>query len=117
MDFKAVIENARTIVTQKYYCFDGRAGRQEFWYWVLACFVVSFVLGIIPFVGKYLASLFSLAVLLPSLGITARRLHDLGKSGWLLLLNLIVPIGLFIVLILCIPEGSKEANKYGDPVA
>ena len=45
MDFKAVIENARTIVTQKYYCFDGRAGRQEFWYWVLACFVVSFVLG------------------------------------------------------------------------
>ena len=48
MDFKAVIENARTIVTQKYYCFDGRAGRQEFWYWVLACFVVNFVLGIIP---------------------------------------------------------------------
>ena len=115
MFFQELIENCKTIVTKKYFCFEGRADRKEFWMWVLAAFVISAILGIIPKVGSILSGIFCLAVLLPSLGVTARRLHDLGKSGWFQLLGLIPVVGGLIVLILCIPEGSKEANAYGAP--
>ena len=117
MFFQDLIANAKMIVTQKYFCFEGRAGRKEFWMWVLAAFIVSFVLGVIPKVGNILSGLFSLAILLPSLGVTARRFHDLGKSGWMQLLGLIPVVGGLIVLILCIPEGDKESNAYGAPTA
>ena len=117
MFFQDLIANTKMIVTQKYFCFEGRAGRKEFWMWVLAAFIVSFVLGVIPKVGNILSGLFSLAILLPSLGVTARRLHDLGKSGWMQLLGLIPVVGGLIVLILCIPEGDKESNAYGAPAA
>lgn len=118
--FQEMIENCKTIFTKKYFCFAGRADRKEFWMWVLALIIINFILFIlrlfIPALA-FLSLLFSLAVLLPSLGVTARRLHDTGKSGWLQLLGLIPMIGGLIVLILCIPEGSKESNAYGEPVA
>lgn len=117
MFFQDLIANTKMIVTQKYFCFEGRAGRKEFWMWVLATFIVSFVLGVIPKVGNILSGLFCLAILLPSLGVTARRLHDLGKSGWMQLLCLVPVVGGLIVLILCIPEGDKESNAYGAPAA
>ena len=83
MDFKKVIENFKTIVTKKYWCFEGRAGREEFWYFFLANLAIGIVLGIIGGLIKFphLNSLYSLAVLLPNLGVGARRLHDIGKSG------------------------------------
>ena len=104
----------KEIITKKYFCFEGRAGQKEFWMWTLATFVVFFILGLIPFVNM-LVPLLALAILCPTLSVTARRLHDLGKSGWLQLLVLIPVVGGLIVLILCIPEGSKEANAYGAP--
>ena len=51
---------------------------------------------------------------IPLCFVTTRRLHDVGKSGWLQLLNLLCCIGTIIVLIMCIPEGQKEANEYGE---
>ena len=118
MFFQDLIANTKMIVTQKYFCFEGRAGRKEFWMWILAVFIVNFILGLIPGkVGMILSAIFSLAILLPSLGVTARRLHDVGKSGWMQLLGLIPFVGGLIVLILCIPEGSKESNAYGATVA
>ena len=121
MFFQELIENCKTIVTKKYFCFEGRADRKEFWMWFLAVFIVNAILGIItkiiPSVGGILSLLFCLAVLLPTLGAGARRLHDQGKSGWLQLLGLIPFVGGLIVLILMIPEGSKEANAFGAPVA
>ena len=114
MSANEVIDNFREIVTKKYFCFDGRAGRKEFWYWILVTFVVSLILSIIPKIGKYLASIWSLGILLPSLGVFARRLHDLGKTALLILIALIPAVGGLILLILCIPEGSKEANQYGE---
>ena len=116
MFFQELIENTKNIFTKKYFCFEGRAGRKEFWMWVLVVFVISLILNFIPKAGQILSAVFSLAVLLPGLGVTARRLHDTGKSGWFQLLALIPFIGALIVLILCIPEGSKEANAYGAPV-
>ncbi len=113
MFFQQLIENFKTIITKKYFCFNGRASRQEFWMWVLATFVIGFVLGLIPKADGILAGLWNLAVLLPYLGVTARRLHDTGKSAWLILLGLIPFIGALIVLLLCIPEGTNGDNQYG----
>ena len=115
MFFKDLVNNFTTIITKKYFCFEGRAGRKEFWMWVLAVFIINFVLNLIPKAGPILSAVFGLAVLLPALSVTARRLHDTGKSGWMQLLALIPVVGGLIVLILCIPEGSKEANAYGAP--
>ena len=115
MTAQTIVDNFKEIVTKKYFCFEGRAGRAEFWQFVLATFIIGFVLGIVDAVIgiQILSGLFSLAILLPSLGCTARRLHDVGKSGWFQLLGLIPVIGGIIVLVLCIPEGDKEANAFG----
>ncbi len=109
-----IIDNFKTILTKKYFCFEGRAARAEFWYWFLACVVINFVLGIgDKFIGRpILSGLFWLAVLLPTLGAAARRLHDTGKTALLLLLAL-TGIGALIVLLLCIPEGQKGENQFG----
>ena len=117
MFFQDLIENTKTIITKKYFCFEGRAGRKEFWMWILVIFALNFIFNLIPKIGCILSLVLILGTLLPCLGVTARRLHDLGKSGWMQLLGLIPFVGGLIVLILCIPEGSKEANAYGAPVA
>jgi uncharacterized membrane protein YhaH (DUF805 family) len=91
MDVKQVIENFKTIVTRHYADFNGRASRAVFWQFVLVYVVAYVVLGIL---WKVLAALLSLALFLPSLGVSIRRLHDIGKSGWWILL----PLGPWIVM-------------------
>lgn len=113
MNAQEVIQNFIATVTKKYFCFTGRTGRKAFWTFLLVNYVVNFVLGLIPGIGAILAGLWSLALLCPTLGITARRLHDVGKSGWLQLIALIPVIGGLIVLFFCLPEGNKEENQYG----
>ncbi len=115
MSFQEVVQNFVSVVTGKYFCFTGRANRKSFWLYVLVVAVVGTVLGMIPGVGRILSGVWVLALLCPSLGIGARRLHDVGKTGWLLLLALIPGIGALIILFLCIPEGDPEANQYGEP--
>lgn len=114
MSPQEVIENFKEIVTKKYFCFEGRAGRKEFWLWFLVLFIVNLILGFIPKIGGILGLIWSLGTLLPTLGAFARRLHDTGKSAWMILISLIPVVGGLILLILCIPEGSKEANQYGE---
>ena len=117
MDIKAIINNYLEVITKKYFCFEGRTARKAFWTFVLVNFVVNFVLGLIPGIGKILSAVFGLAVLCPTLGITARRLHDTGKTGWLQLILVIPVIGAIVLLILCAQAGRSESNKYGDAVA
>lgn len=116
MDPKAVINNFLTIVKTKYFCFEGRADRAEFWQYMLVNFIAGIIFSVIPKVGPILLLVWCLALLLPSLGVAARRLHDTGKSGWFILVSLIPFIGALLLLIFCIPEGNKEANAYGEPV-
>lgn len=116
MDPKAILDNFLNIVKTKYFCFEGRADRAEFWQYVLVNFIAGAVFGMIPKIGPILSAVWTLALLLPSLGVTARRLHDTGKSGWFQLVAIIPVIGALILLLVCIPEGSKEANAYGEPV-
>ncbi|NMD89243.1 DUF805 domain-containing protein [Victivallis vadensis] len=110
-----VISNFINIVTGKYFCFNGRAGRAEFWLWILVMFLVSAVLGFIPKIGAILGLIWTLAMLLPSLGVTARRLHDRNKSGWMILVCLIPFIGTLILLLMCLPEGDRNDNRFGSP--
>ena len=114
---KELIDNYKDIILKKYFCFEGRAGRKEFWLFFLANFIIGLILSFIPVLGWILQGIYSLAILLPGLGVAARRLHDTGKSGWLQLLGLIPFIGWIIVLILCALEGHKEANQYGEAPA
>jgi uncharacterized membrane protein YhaH (DUF805 family) len=108
MDFKqAVIRCLR----DNYANFNGRAARPEFWWFMLASVIVAFVLGL--FNMNMLALLFNLAVLVPSLAVGARRLHDIGKSGWFQLLVLIPLLG-WILLIYWFAQPTTGPNEFGE---
>jgi uncharacterized membrane protein YhaH (DUF805 family) len=83
---------------RKYADFSGVASRSEFWWWVLFCAVTGLVLSMI---SETLGLVFNLAVLLPYIAVTTRRLHDTDRSGWWQLLFLIPLLGAIAVLILC----------------
>ena len=111
---------------RNYVNFEGRASRSEFWYFVLFTFLVSMALNIVDLMlfhsstGSFhinaLGALFSLAVLLPSLGLAFRRLHDTERSAWWLLINLTIIGGLVTLVFNCLP-GTPGPNKYGpDPL-
>ncbi|MDC1186559.1 DUF805 domain-containing protein [Crocinitomicaceae bacterium] len=100
-------------VLQNYATFSGRARRSEYWYFVLFNMIISVVLGIVGgMIGvSMLSNIYSYAVLLPSIAVGVRRMHDVGKSGWFLL----IPI---YNLILACTDGIKGENEYGaDPKA
>lgn len=92
----------------KYADFTGRAVRSEFWWWTLFTFLVSVATGL---VSEMVSGLFSLATILPSLAVGARRLHDTDRSGWWQLLWFIPVIGWIILLVWFIQEG-KEPNRF-----
>jgi uncharacterized membrane protein YhaH (DUF805 family) len=100
-------------VLQNYANFNGRARRSEYWYFVLFNIIASIVLSIVGFTIKnnILSNLYSLAVLIPSIAVGVRRMHDVGKSGWFIL----IPI---YNLILACTNGVEGENEYGtDPKA
>lgn len=109
-------------VLKKYAVFNGRARRKEYWYFFLFHTIISIVLvvidamtgGINPEVGMGLLSgLYTLAVLIPGLAVTVRRLHDTGKSGWWVLLFLIPLIGLIVWLVFMVQDSKPGKNQYG----
>jgi len=106
-------------VIKKYVVFDGRARRREFWMFFLANFIVGAVLGIlgrIPGIGilfTVVSYIYSLAILLPSIAVGARRLHDTNRSALLLLLGLIPLVGAIILIVFCVQEGTPGENQYG----
>ncbi len=100
-------ESIRTCFS-KYATFDGRATRSEYWWFVLFTFLVTAALGM---VSETLSGVFSLGVLLPSLAVGVRRLHDIDKSGWFLLVWFIPIIG-WIVMIVWAAQESKEPNRF-----
>jgi len=99
---------------KKYADFSGRARRKEYCMFILVYLAIYIVLSIVDSVatGGILTVIFSLALLVPSLSIGARRLHDTGRSGWWQLLYLIPLIGA-IVLIVFYASDSHDANDFG----
>jgi uncharacterized membrane protein YhaH (DUF805 family) len=107
-------------VLKKYAVFEGRAHRTEFWMFVLVSLIISIVLSIIDVLigtntpaGGVLQGIYSLAVLIPSLAVGCRRLHDIDKSGWWQLLGLIPLVGIIILIIWFAKEGDRQPNQYG----
>lgn len=95
---------------KKYADFNGRAARPEFWWFFLFTFLIQLVVGVVG-LGQIISGLISLALILPSLAVGARRLHDTNRSGWWQLIVLIPLIG-FIVLIVFWVQDAKEPNQY-----
>ncbi len=94
---------------QNYATFSGRARRSELWVFYLFNIVISLVLSLVAV--EIIYSLYNLAVIIPSIAVGVRRMHDVGKNGWFLL----IPI---YSLILAFTEGDKGDNQYGsDPKA
>lgn len=105
-------------VLKNYVGFQGRARRKEYWMFVLFNVIVAFVLGFIgglidQVFGMILGYAYGLAVLLPSLAVAVRRLHDTRRSGWMLLLNLIPFVGSIIVLVFLCMDSETSDNQYG----
>ena len=95
----------------KYVDFSGRASRSEYWWFVLAYVIVAIVAG---FIHQVVYGLVILAFLLPLLAAGARRLHDIGKSGWWLLLGMI-PLVNLVLLYFTVQPSQTDSNEYGAP--
>ena len=101
------------VVKDNYANFKGRASRQEYWMFVLFNFIFLIALSFIEvfLFGLYssiLSNIYTLAILVPSIAVGVRRMHDTGKSGWFLL----IPI---YNLILAVTSGESGENQYGSP--
>ena len=105
-------------VLRQYKNFYGRASRREYWMFVLINTLISIGLAMIEqvlFSGTSLLSgLYTLVVIIPGVAVTIRRLHDIGKSGWMQLIILIPLIGSIWFLILMAREGEHGGNQYGN---
>jgi uncharacterized membrane protein YhaH (DUF805 family) len=103
-------------VLKKYAVFDGRARRKEYWMFLLFNIIVIAVLGgIDAAIGTFpiLYGIYALGVLCPSVGVSIRRLHDTGKSGWWLFISLVPIIGGLWFLYLMVIDGNPGDNQYG----
>ena len=103
-------------VIKQYAVFDGRAGRQEFWMFILINLAISIVLSVVEGIiglNGILSGLYSLAVLLPTIGVSIRRLHDTGRPGWWLLMCFVPIIGIIVLIIFYAQEGQSGSNQYG----
>lgn len=116
MDFMEAIKSG----FQNYVNFQGRAQRSAFWYWALFAFIVGTIAGVIDsaIVGPQtamgpLSAIASLGLLLPGIAVNIRRLHDLDRSGWWLLLLFIPIIGaIWLIVWYCTP-GTPGSNRFG----
>ncbi len=111
-------------IKQRYAQFDGRASRSEYWFFQLFTIVVLLVLSTISgVIGNFapklallplgLMLIMGLAVMIPGLALTVRRLHDSDKSGWLILVGFIPAVGWIISLVFMCLESTPGTNQYG----
>lgn len=103
----------------KYAVFEGRARRSEYWWFFLFNLLMQGATGLLDAAlfggesGGLLNGLYSLAVLLPGLGVGARRLHDTNHSGWWLLVSLVPLVGFLVLLIWLTRPGDAGPNRFG----
>ena len=105
------VDAVKSVVVENYANFNGRARRSEYWYYTLASCIAGFICGLLPI--PFIATLLSLALFIPSLAVSVRRLHDIGKSGWMYLLILIPIVGAIILLVWFCQDSQPGENKWG----
>lgn len=100
---------------KNYVGFEGRARRREYWYFTLCNVLVALALAVIDSLmdSSLLTALYSLAVLLPGLAVTVRRLHDTGRTGWWLLVGLVPLVGGIVLLVFVLLDSEPGTNRYG----
>ena len=99
-----------------YVTFGGRAIRSEYWYWVLFIVLAEIVTSIIDYgiLGYQITTpLFGLAVFLPGLAVSIRRLHDLDRTGWWIFIVFIPLIGAILLIVWYCSRGTMGANRFG----
>ncbi|WP_304050614.1 DUF805 domain-containing protein, partial [Jatrophihabitans endophyticus] len=103
-------------VFSKYAVFNGRARRSEYWWFALFGLIIGVIVDIIDAVANtfVIALLVELALLLPSLAVGARRLHDTSRTGWWLLIGLIPLIGAIVLIVFFCTDSTPGANQYGE---
>lgn len=102
---------------KKYAEFSGRASRKEFWVFVLICMIINAILGVMGIIFgalgmEILAIIVGLALIVPSISVGTRRLHDTGRTGWWQLIYFVPIIG-FIIMIVFLVQDSHDENDYG----
>ena len=116
-----------TVFRNKYATFSGRASRSEYWWAYLGYFVIATVLQIFALVGgiilidagelALLPSLIAIvgivAMIIPTIAVSVRRMHDTGKSGWMLLILIIPCIGFILWIVWMVEDGQAHDNAYG----
>ena len=125
MDFMTAVSS----VLSKYVGFQGRARRSEYWWWMLAYFILLLVANVLdriidpgpPGLIIHFGMIYDLAVLavfLPTLAVTVRRLHDTNRSGFWIFIGLVPIVGWILLLVWYCTKGTSGANTYGpDPAA
>ena len=119
-------EAVRTVLN-KYATFEGRSRRSEYWYFTLLSVILSIAAQVIGGGGRNgglitllllgVLCLVSLALLIPGIAVSVRRLHDTGRSGWFLLIALIPLVGGILLLVWMCSRGTEGPNRFGaDPI-
>lgn len=100
---------------KKYAVFTGRSRRKEYWMFVLFQVMISCGIALVEFFlnTSFLSILFGLATIVPSIAVSVRRLHDIGRTGWWVLISLIPLIGSIVLLVFACTDGESGDNEYG----
>ena len=105
---------------QRFSDFDGRTSVGGFWRFVAVNFAIALVLGLIgawTWIVFIFYVVYLIAVIIPSLAVAVRRLHDTGRSGWMLLLGLIPLVGAIILIVFYVQPSESTENRWGPPPA
>ncbi|OCG14837.1 MULTISPECIES: DUF805 domain-containing protein [unclassified Gilliamella] len=112
-------------ITKNYANFNGRARRKEYWMYVLFNCLLGIALNFIALifgsishsllsVMVFVQCIISLALIIPGLAVTVRRLHDINKSGWWILIGLIPLIGAIVLFVFACLDSTPGSNQYGE---
>jgi len=118
------IDIYKSVLTDKYADFTGRARRAEYWWFVLMNFIVITAIAIVSLIlysvsdtlgvlGIVIYAVYALAVIVPGVAVAVRRLHDTNKSGWMILVGLIPLVGGILILVFYFTDGDPGPNQYG----
>lgn len=108
-------EAVKLALTTNYCNFNGRSSRSEYWWFCLFSFIIGAILSLFSgsTAGTVISGVVNLALLLPGLGLCVRRMHDIDKSGWWVLINLIPLVGWIIFIVWAVKDSQPTPNQYG----
>jgi uncharacterized membrane protein YhaH (DUF805 family) len=114
-------EAVRSVIVERYADFQGRAPRSEFWWFWLFYVLLGLVIGALSagsdVLGGILNLVVTLGLLVPSIAVGIRRLHDVDRTGWWILIGLIPLIGTIVLFVFWVQRGTDGDNRFGpDPL-